>query len=76
MKKNKMPKTKMFLGVLAAVFLAAEPLMMLWQPLLPPGSYAVIATVIAICRAALTYVMTTDVLDEETEEGIDDATKS
>ena len=53
-------KIKLTLGVLAAVFLAAEPLMMLWQPLLPQGSYAGIATFVAIVRAALVYYTTTD----------------
>ena len=64
---KKMSKTKLTLGVLAAVFLAAEPLMMLWQPLLPQGSYAGIATFVAIVRAALVYYTTTE------KEGEDDA---
>lgn len=51
-------KTKMALGIIAAVFLAAEPLMMLWQPLLPQGSYAGIATFVAIVRAGLVYYTT------------------
>lgn len=68
MKEHKISKVKFVLGVLAAIFLAAEPLMQLWQPLLPPGSYAVIATVIAICRAGLTYAVTTDVLEDNKEE--------
>lgn len=58
-------KIKMALGVLAAVFLAAEPLMMLWQPLLPQGSYAGIATFVAIVRAALVYYTTTEKEGEE-----------
>lgn len=61
-------KSHLALGVLAAVFLAAEPLMMLWQPLLPQGSYAGIATFVAIVRAALVYYTTA-----EKEEGEDDA---
>lgn len=60
-------KIKLTLGVLAAVFLAAEPLMMLWQPLLPQGSYAGIATFVAVVRAGLVYYTTT------AEEGEDDA---
>lgn len=60
-------KIKMGLGILAAVFLAAEPLMMLWQPLLPQGSYAGIATFVAIVRAGLVYYTTTE------KEGEDDA---
>ena len=60
-------KMKLTLGVLAAVFLAAEPLMMLWQPLLPQGSYAGIATFVAIVRGALVYYTTTE------SEGEDDA---
>lgn len=59
-------KMKMGLGILAAVFLAAEPLMMLWQPLLPQGSYAGIATFVAVVRAALVYYTTK-------EEGEDNA---
>lgn len=51
-------KMKMGLGILAAVFLAAEPLMMLWQPLLPQGSYAGIATFVAVVRAGLVYYTT------------------
>lgn len=53
-------KVKMGLGILAAVFLAAEPLMMLWQPLLPQGSYAGIATFVAVVRAALVFYTTTE----------------
>jgi hypothetical protein len=53
-------KVKLALGVLAAAFLAAEPLMMLWQPLLPQGSYAGIATFVAICRAGLVYYTAND----------------
>jgi len=53
-------KTHLTLGVIAAAFLAAEPLMMLWQPLLPPGSYAGIATFVAIVRAGLVYYTTKD----------------
>lgn len=34
--------------------------MMLWQPILPPGSYAAIATVVAIIRAGVTYYMSSD----------------
>lgn len=61
-------KVKLVLGVLAAAFLAAEPLMLLWQPLLPQGSYAGIATFVAIVRAGLVYYTTTD-----KEEGEEDA---
>ena len=57
-------KVKMALGITAAVFLAAEPLMMLWQPLLPQGSYAGIATFVAIVRAALVYYTTTEGEDD------------
>ena len=60
-------KVKLALGVLAAVFLAAEPLMMLWQPLLPQGSYAGIATFVAVMRAGLVYYTVND------EEGEDNA---
>lgn len=74
MKEHKISKVEFVLGVLAAIFLAAEPLMQLWQPLLPPGSYVVIATIIAVCRAGLTYAISTDVLEDTTEEE-DDATK-
>ncbi len=65
---KKMSKTKLLLGVLAAVFLAAEPLMMLWQPLLPQGSYAGIATFVAIARAGLVYYTT----NEEGEDCVHD----
>jgi predicted Zn-dependent protease len=58
-------KMKMGLGILAAVFLAAEPLMMLWQPLLPQGSYAGIATFVAIVRAGLVYYTTTEEEDAD-----------
>lgn len=61
-------KMKMVLGITAAIFLAAEPLMMLWQPLLPQGSYAGIATFVAIVRAGLVYYTTT-----EGEEDADNA---
>ena len=61
-------KMKMVLGITAAIFLAAEPLMMLWQPLLPQGSYAGIATFVAIVRAGLVYYTTT--------EGEEDASNS
>lgn len=60
-------KKHITLGVIAAIFLAAEPLMMLWQPLLPQGSYAGIATFVAICRAGLVYYTAND------DEGEDDA---
>lgn len=60
-------KKHIALGVIAAIFLAAEPLMMLWQPLLPQGSYAGIATFVAVVRAGLVYYTTT------AEEGEDDA---
>ena len=62
---KKVTRTKMVLGILAAVFLAAEPLMTLWQPLLPPGSYAGIATFIAVCRADLTFYMNSDLTGED-----------
>ena len=62
-------KVKMALGITAAIFLAAEPLMMLWQPLLPQGSYAGIATFVAIVRAGLVYYTTT-------EKGEEDASNS
>ncbi|WPJ20649.1 holin [Pseudomonas phage vB_PF_Y1-MI] len=64
---KKITKTRFVLGVIAAVLLAAEPLMMLWQPILPPGSYALIATLSACLRAGLTYYMNSDVgvKDEE-----------
>ena len=61
-------KSHLALGVLAAVFLAAEPLMMLWQPLLPQGSYAGIATFVAIVRAALVYYTTAE---KEGEDDVD-----
>lgn len=64
---KKMTRTRFVLGTLAAIFLAAEPLMMLWQPLLPPGSYAAIATVCACIRAGLAYYMTTDVVADDSE---------
>lgn len=60
-------KIKLTLGVLAAVFLAAEPLMMLWQPLLPQGSYAAIATFVAIVRAGLVYYTSKEPVEEEDE---------
>lgn len=60
-------KTKLALGVVAAVFLAAEPLMMLWQPILPQGSYAGIATFVAVVRAAVVYYTANDDLVEEDE---------
>lgn len=69
MKQHKHPKTRLVLGILAAVFLAAEPLMMLWQPVLPTGTYAGIATVVAVCRAALAYITTTDVMDDIKGDG-------
>ncbi|AHJ87344.1 hypothetical protein phiPsa267_090 [Pseudomonas phage phiPsa267] len=61
-------KKHITLGVVAAIFLAAEPLMMLWQPLLPQGSYAGIATFVAVVRAGLVYYTTA-----EKEEGEEDA---
>lgn len=62
---KKVTRTKLVLGVLAAAFLAAEPLMTLWQPLLPPGSYAGIATFMAVCRAGLTFYMNSDTTGED-----------
>lgn len=70
---KKVSRTRFVLGTLAAIFLAAEPLMMLWQPLLPPGSYAAIATVCACIRAGLAYYMTTDVVEDAPEKGEDNA---
>ncbi len=65
---KKVTRTKLILGVLAAAFLAAEPLMMLWQPILPQGSYAGIATFVAICRAGLSYYITAPAVSEEEED--------
>ena len=61
-------KVKLALGVVAAAFLAAEPLMMLWQPLLPQGSYAGIATVVAIVRAGLVYYTSKEPVEPEEDE--------
>lgn len=61
-------KIKLALGVVAAAFLAAEPLMMLWQPLLPPGSYAAIATFVAIVRAGLVYYTSKEPVEPEEDE--------
>jgi hypothetical protein len=59
-------KTKWTLGILAAIFVAAEPLMPLWQPFLPAGSYAGIATIIMLARAALTFMISAP--QEESED--------
>jgi purine-cytosine permease-like protein len=64
-------KTKWTLGILAAIFVAAEPLMPLWQPLLPAGSYAGIATIIMLARAALTFMISSPTAPQE--ESQDDA---
>lgn len=61
-------KIKLALGVVAAAFLAAEPLMTLWQPLLPQGSYAAIATFIAIIRAGLVYYTSKEPVEPEEDE--------
>ena len=61
-------KIKLTLGVLAAVFLAAEPLMMLWQPILPTGTYAGIATLVATARAGLVYYTTKEPIEPEVDE--------
>lgn len=53
-------KIKLVLGVIAAVLIAAEPLMMLWQPILPPGSYAAIATLVACVRAGIAFYVQAD----------------
>jgi hypothetical protein len=67
-------KTKWALGILAAIFVAAEPLMPLWQPLLPAGSYAAIATIIMLARAALTYMVSAPE-DCDDKEGSDASPK-
>jgi len=61
-------KVKLALGVVAAAFLALEPLMMLWQPLLPTGTYAGIATFVAVIRAGLVYYTTKEPVEPEEDE--------
>lgn len=58
---KKISKARFVLGAIAAMLIALEPLMMLWQPILPPGSYAVIATVVALIRAGATYYMSSNI---------------
>lgn len=67
-------KTKWTLGILAAVFVAAEPLMPLWQPLLPAGSYAGIASLIMLARAALTFMISapTDQCEDDEHAHVND----
>lgn len=68
MKVKTKSRTSIILGFFVALFLAAEPLMMLWQAVLPPGSFAAVATVLAIVRTGLNYYMTTSVMQLKAEE--------
>lgn len=67
MKVKTKSRTSIILGFFVVLFLALDPLMMLWQSVLPPGSYAAIATVIAIVRTALNYYLTTQTAQTRAE---------
>lgn len=56
------------MGFFVVLFLALDPLMMLWQSVIPAGTYAAIATFLAVIRTALNYYMTTTVSIEEDQE--------
>lgn len=69
-------RSRIVLGTLTAIFFALEPLMLLWQPLLPPGSYAIIATLCACARAGLSYytkAMEKECVQKEDNSSPDDA---
>ncbi len=68
MKKKTKSRTSIILGFFVVLFLAIEPLMMLWQSVIPPGTYAAIATVLAVVRTGLNYYMTTTASQEEDEQ--------
>lgn len=69
MKKKTKSRTSIILGFFVVLFLALDPLMMLWQPIIPAGAYAAVATVLAVIRTALNYYMTTTAsLEEDAQE--------
>ncbi|WKV20461.1 hypothetical protein 16Q_068 [Pseudomonas phage 16Q] len=68
MKKKTKSRTSIILGFFVVLFLALDPLMMLWQSVIPAGSYAAIATFLAVIRSGLNYYMTTTASLEEDQQ--------
>lgn len=68
MKKKTKSRASIILGFFVVLFLALDPLMMLWQTVIPPGTYAAIATALAVIRTGLNYYMTTTASKEADEQ--------
>lgn len=59
-----------WLGLLAVIFAAADALQMLWQPLLPPGLFATLASVIGICSKVISYLVEQDMKADLADDGV------
>lgn len=74
MKKSKL---HIWLAVGSAALVAAEGLMHLWQPILPPGLFAGIATIVGVgAKVAQVYLAAekvTDAIEEEEKPNADES---
>lgn len=59
-----------WLGLLAIVFMAADALMAIWQPILPPGIFASIATILGIGSKVTTYLVDQDQKADLADDGV------
>lgn len=59
-----------WLGLLATILMGADALQMLWQPLLPPGVFAAVATAIGIGSKVITYLVEQDTKADLADDGV------
>lgn len=59
-----------WLGLLSALLMAADGLQMLWQPLLPPGIFAGMATVLGISSKIVNYLVQADQQEDLKDDGV------
>lgn len=69
-------KLHIWLAAIAAALVAAEALMHLWQPLLPPGVFAGVATVVGIGSRVAQVVLAAEKLNDEEDEEVKDGASS
>lgn len=56
-----------WLGIIAVILGALDALQMLWQPLLPPGLFAALATIVGVGSRVTSYLV-----DEDRRKDLDD----
>lgn len=56
-----------WLGIIAVILGGLDALQMLWQPLLPPGLFAAVATIVGVGSRVTTYLV-----DEDRRKDLDD----